>query len=224
MFPSMIPALLGTKVGMTRILADGGRAEPVTVVKCGPCVVLQVKTKESDGYDAVQLGYDDVKPHRSTKPMIGHAAKVGSGPKRVVREVRLNEPTDVSAGDVLTVELFAASVKGLVDVTGVTKGKGFAGVMKRHGFGGMGASHGTERKHRSPGSIGANAPGATGRGIKKGKRMSGQLGNVRRTQRAVELLRIDPEHDLLLIRGSVPGPDGGAVFVRGSKKSKAKKG
>lgn len=220
----MIPALLGTKVGMTRMIAEGGRAEPVTVVKCGPCVVLQVKTKESDGYDAVQLGFDDVKPHRSTKPMIGHAAKVGSGPKRVVREVRLSEPTDVSPGDVVTVDVFAESVPGLLDVVGVTKGKGYAGVMKRHGFGGKEASHGTERKHRSAGSIGGHAPGATGRGIKKGLRMAGQLGNVRRTQRAVELLKIDPEHDLMLIRGSVPGPTGGAVFVRSSKKTKTAKG
>lgn len=214
----MIPTLLATKIGMTHILLEHGRAEPVTVVKGGPCVVLQVKTKERDGYDAVQLGYGDVKPHRSTKPLIGHASKAGTGPKRVTREVRLTGPADVSAGDVLTVEQFATKVNGLVDVTGITKGKGFAGVMKRHGFGGKSASHGTERKHRSAGSIGGHAPGALGRGVKKGKRMAGHMGDVRCTVRAIQLLKVDTEHGLLLLRGSVPGPAGGTLWIRISNK------
>jgi len=208
---------------MTRVIGTDGRAEPVTVVKCGPCVVLQVKSKDTDGYDAVQLGFEDVKPHRSTKPLIGHAAKVGTGPKRFAREIRLTEPADVSAGDVVTVDVFAEDPLGFVDVTGTTKGKGYAGVMKLHGFGGMEASHGTERKHRSSGSIGGHAPGATGRGIKKGMRMSGRMGNVRRTVRAIELVKVDAENDLLLIRGSVPGPNGATVFVRRSKKTKEKR-
>ncbi len=214
----MIPALLGIKIGMTRILGEKGQAETVTVVKGGPCVVLQVKCKKTDGYDAIQLGYGDVKPHRSTRALIGHAAKAGTGPKRFIREVRLTEPAAVSAGDVMTVEQFAGQTLGWVDVTGITKGKGFAGVMKRHGFGGKGASHGTERKHRSAGGIGGHAPAGLGRSVKKGKRMAGHMGSVSRTARAVKLLKVDAEHDLLLLRGSVPGPAGCMVFIRKSNK------
>jgi len=217
----MTPALIGTKVGMTQILGDRGVVEPVTVVKLGPCVVLQVKTKESDGYDAIRLGFGDVKPHRSTKPLIGVAAKAGVGPKRVIREVRLAEPATHSPGDVLTVEGFSGESddsRVFVDVTGVTKGRGFTGAMARYGFGGQEAAHGVERKHRAPGSIGGHAPGATGRGIKKGKKMAGHAGHARRTAASLRLIRVDPEHDLMLIRGSVPGPNGGVVLVRRSKK------
>ncbi len=210
--------IMGTKLGMTRVLGENGVIEPVTVVKAGPCVVLQVKTLESDGYNAVQLGFGDVKPHRSTKPMIGHAAKAGAGPKGTVREMRLAEPATQSPGDVVTVEQFAEAKVGHVDVTGVTKGKGFAGGMKRHGFGGFPASHGTERKHRAPGSIASHAPGATGRGIKKGKRMPGHMGAVRKTMSSLRLLGVDAENGLLLIRGSVPGPIGTVVTVRSAKK------
>lgn len=210
----MVVALLGTKVGMTRILGETGVVEPVTVVRAGPCVVLQVKTKEKDGYDAVQLGFADVKPHRSTKPLIGHAGKAGTGPKRYCREVRLEEAASVSQGDVLTVEQFTAGNVGYVDVIGTTKGKGYQGVMKRHGFGGMPASHGTERKHRSPGGIGASAPRGTGRSVKKGKRMAGHMGHVRATSSSLRLLKVDPENDLLLVRGSVPGPAGALLFVK----------
>jgi large subunit ribosomal protein L3 len=216
----MIPALLGTKVGMTQIVRENGAAEPVTVVKAGPCVVLQVKSKETDGYDAVQLGFGDVKPHRSTKPMIGHAASASTGPKHVVREIRLSESSDVSRSDVLTVEQFTAGDVVFVDVTGISKGKGFTGVMKRHGFGGLGASHGVERKHRSAGSIGGGGAGPTGRGVRKGKRMAGQHGNVRRTVIGLRLVSVDPENNLMVIRGSIPGPNGSIVFVRQSKKTK----
>ncbi len=214
----MTPAILGTKIGMTRVLGERGTAEPATVVKAGPCVVLQVRSKEIDGYDAVQLGYEEVKPHRSTKPLIGHAAVAGTGPKRTIREIRLAEPSEVSRGDVLTVEQFTDGEVSYVDVTGVTKGKGFAGVMKRHGFGGKEASHGVERKHRSGGSIGGNAPGATGRGVKKGKKMAGHMGHVRVTMGGLRLLKVDPENQLLVIRGSVPGPNGSVVLIRVSKK------
>ncbi len=209
----MVAALLAKKVGMTRIIADNGVVEPVTVVRAGPCVVLQIKTKDKDGYDAIQLGFEDVKPHRSTKPLIGHAAKAGTGPKQFTREVRLEEPAAVSMGDVLTVEQFTAGDVGHVDVSGTTKGKGFQGVMKRHGFGGMPASHGTERKHRGPGGIGASAPRGTGRSVKKGKRMSGHMGHVRQTSSSLRLLKVDTKNHLLLIRGSVPGPVGGLLFV-----------
>ncbi len=214
----MAAGLLGTKIGMTRVLGERGVMETVTVVKAGPCVVLQVKRNESDGYDAIQLGFGDAKPHRSTKPMIGHAAKAGAGPKRVVREIRLLEPAEVSPGDVITVEQFTQESVGHVDVTGITKGKGFAGGMKRHGFGGLCASHGTERKHRSPGGIGSHAPGGTGRGIKKGKHMAGHMGSVRRTSSSLRLIKVDAEHDLMVIRGSIPGPNGSLVMIRQSKK------
>jgi len=214
----MVPAMLGTKIGMTRILSESGVVEPVTVVRAGPCVVLQVKTKETDGYDAVQLGFDDVKPHRSTKPMIGHAAKAGTGPKRYVREVRMTKTPTVSPGDVVRVEQFAGGDVKHVDVTATTKGKGFQGVMKRHGFGGMPASHGTERKHRTSGGIGSSAPRGTGRSVKKGKRMSGHMGDMRCTISCLRLLKVDAENDLLLIRGSVPGPPGGLLLVRRSVK------
>ncbi len=214
----MRPALLGTKIGMTQIPGDRGRVEPVTVVKAGPCVVLQVKSKEVDGYDAVQLGYGEVKPHRSTKPMIGHAAKASTGPKGVVREIRLTEPATVSRGDVLTVEQFADGAVAYVDVIATTKGKGFAGVMKRHGFGGKEASHGVERKHRSAGSIGGGGAGPTGRGVRKGKRMAGHMGHVRCTVSSLRVVKVDPDNDLMVVRGSIPGPNGAVVFVCQAKK------
>jgi len=214
----MIPAMLCTKIGMTRVLDERGMAEPVTVIKAGPCVVLQVKSEQTDGYNAVQLGFVDVKPHRSTKPMIGHAAKASTGPKRYVREIRLFEAPKETAGEVITVDQFKTGDVKYVDVTGMTKGKGFQGVMKRHGFGGMCASHGTERKHRSPGGIGAGAPRGHGRAVKKGKRMAGHMGDVRQTMTNLSLLKVDAENDLLLVRGSVPGANGSLLVVRQSKK------
>jgi large subunit ribosomal protein L3 len=214
----MTAALLGKKIGMTSVLDERGVVEPVTVVKAGPCVVLQVKDEKTDGYDALQLGFEDVKPHRSTKPLIGHAAKASTGPKRVCREVRLSEPAEVSRGDVLTVESFSSGEVSYVDVSGTTKGKGFAGVMKRHKFGGKEASHGVERKHRSAGSIGGHADLGLGRGVKKGKRMAGHLGDVNRTISSLKLVKVDVENDLLLIGGSIPGAKGTVVLVRQAKK------
>lgn len=215
----MIAAILGKKVGMTQVYDDQGNIVPVTVIQAGPCTVMQVKSAGAkDGYEAVQLGFQDVKPHRSTKPMIGHAATAGTGPKAFVREVRLNGATEAKPGDVVTVGVFEEKNVRFVDVVGTTKGAGTAGVMRRHGFGGQPNSHGTERKHRSPGAIGAMA-GQRGRGrcIKKGKRMAGQMGVDRRTARSQKLVRIDRENDLLLVQGSVPGPNGGFVMVRQSK-------
>ena len=158
--------ILGKKIGMRRVLDESGQVEPVTVVQAGPCVVLQVKTRETDGYDAVQLGFEDCKPHRSTLPLIGHAAKAGTGPKRFVREIRLDAPAEVACGDVVTVQQFADAGVSFVDVAGTTKGCGFTGVMKRWGFGGKEASHGVERKHRSAGSIGGHADTGSGRGVR----------------------------------------------------------
>jgi len=214
----MAAALLGKKIGMTRVYTEDGVSVPVTVIQAGPCSVLQVKKGDSaDGYDSVQLGFEDLKPHRSTLPMIGHAAGAGTGPKRFIREVRMKEAPAASEGDVWTVEVFAEAKTRYVDVIGTTKGRGFAGVMKRHGFGGQPGSHGTERKHRSPGGIGGSAGRGLGRCVKKGKRMAGQMGNVRRTVKNQELVKVDKENNLLLVRGSVPGPNGGYVIVRQAK-------
>ena len=216
----MVPFLLGRKVGMTQVYDESGTVVPVTVIQAGPCTVLQVRTRAHDGYEAVQLGFEDVRPHRSTRPMIGHAARAGTAPKRFIREVRLAEPTDKVPGDRVTVAIFEEAGVEYVDVTGTTKGRGFAGTMRRYGFGGQPASHGTERKHRSPGSIGGHAPGALGRGIKKGKRMAGQYGHASRTAQNQRLVAVDKERNLLLVRGSVPGPNGGMVTIRRARAGK----
>jgi large subunit ribosomal protein L3 len=214
----MIPAILGRKVGMTQIFDPSGARIPVTLVEAGPCVVMRVKTSDSkDDYDAVQLGFDDVKPHRATMAEIGLARKAKTAPKRFVREIRLPEATDKAVGEMVTVDIFSENDVKYVDVVAVSKGKGFQGVMKRWGFGGQPASHGTERKHRSPGSINGHATYLGGGRIKKGKRMAGQTGNKRVTARCQALVDVDSENNVLLIKGSVPGPNGGYVVVRKSK-------
>ncbi len=215
----MLPAILGRKVGMTQIFAPDGAKVPVTIVEAGPCVVLQVKRADGrDGYNSVQLGFGDVKPHRATIADIGHARKAQTSPKRFVREIRLLEPTDRNVGDTITVDAFTAGKVEWVDVIGTTIGKGFQGAMKRHGFGGQPGSHGTERKHRSPGSISGHAQNrGTSGAMKKGKRMAGHMGAVRATARCQKLVAVDPEHNYMLIKGSVPGPKGGLVVVRKSK-------
>ena len=212
--------LLGKKVGMTQIYDELGQMVPVTVIQAGPCVVMQVKTSESDGYNAVQLGFEDVKPSRRKKPEVGHTGKANTTPKKFIREMRL--PADAEAeykqGDSITVSVFEKA--SFVDVTGTSKGKGFAGVMKRYGFGGFPASHGTERKHRAPGSISSFASNAGhGAGPKKGKRMAGHLGNVRVTMKNHKLVSIDEDKNLLVIKGSVPGPAGGYCIIRTAQKA-----
>jgi large subunit ribosomal protein L3 len=211
----MTPALLGLKVGMTRIYDDKGNVVPVTIVECGPCAVTQVKTVESDGYNAVQMGFGNIKAKFSTMPLIGHTAKAGVGPQKHFREIRLKDAPDVAPGATLNVSIFN-EVK-FVDVIGKSKGKGFAGAMKRHHFGGQPASHGTERKHRSPGSI---ASRAANRGFvgkpKKGLRMAGHMGSDRVTARNHAVVKIDPEKNLMLIKGALPGPNGGLLFIRKS--------
>jgi large subunit ribosomal protein L3 len=207
---------------MTRIYDEKGAVVPVTVVEAGPCSVTQVKTTETDGYFAVQLGFGDVKPRHSTFPLMGHCAKAGVAPLRHFREIRLKEPTTLALGATVGVDLFN-EVK-FVDVTGVSKGKGTAGVMKRHHFGGQCASHGTERKHRSPGSI---ASRATWRGQcgkpKKGLRMAGHMGMDTVTTTNHCLVKIDKENNLLLIKGALPGPNGALLFVRKAITAKVKK-
>ncbi len=211
--------ILGKKVGMTRVYDESGKLVPVTVIAAGPCTVMQVKTVESDGYSAVQLGYDDVKPARRKKPAVGHASRANSSPKRFVREWRMPAGTEpeYSAGDSLTVSLFEGIES--VDVIGTSKGKGFAGVMKRHGFAGFPASHGTERKHRAPGSIASFASNAGhGGSPKKGKRMAGHMGDDRVTTKNHSLLGIDTEKNLLIVKGAIPGAAGNYCVVRTAKK------
>ena len=218
--------LLGTKVGMTRVL-EGGKSLPVTVLRVGPCIVTQVKTAEKDGYAGVQIGYGEMKPRNSTIPGIGHDAKAGTAPKRTHREFRVT--ADDAARFELGKELTVKDLEGtlFVDVTATSKGKGFAGVMKRYHFKGMFASHGTERKHRSPGSIGSlGSNRGYGGGLLKGKKMAGHMGAERVTVRSLDVVKIEPERNLLLVKGPVPGPNNGTVMVRPAVrlyKSKAKK-
>ncbi len=212
--------LLGKKVGMTQVYDEAGKLLPVTVIQAGPCVVMQVKTAETDGYNAVQLGFDDVKPSRRKNPQVGHAQKANTTPKKFVKEMRLPEETETEykVGDSITVSVFEENK--LVDVVSTSKGKGFAGVMKRHGFGGFPASHGTERKHRAPGSISSFASDAGHGGKpKKGKKMPGHMGNRRITTKNHRLVAIDEEKNLLVVKGAVPGPAGGYCLVRSAKKA-----
>jgi len=203
---------------MTQVYDQKDQVVPVTVIQAGPCVVLDVRQKDRDGYEAVQMGFDDVKVKNAPAGIIGHCAKTGNKPKRFIREFRMTGAADHKCGDVVSVEVFEANEVKFVDVTGTSKGRGFQGVMKRHGFGGQPDSHGTERKHRSPGSIGSHG---TDRGhggdIKKGKKMAGHMGHERVTIRNQELFGVVKEQNLLLVKGAVPGPDGGYVMVRASK-------
>ncbi len=222
----MSAALLGRKLGMTRYFTADGVNVPVTVIEAGPCTVTQVKTTGNDGYSAVQLGFGEVRPRNSTMQIMGHDAKAGAGPKRAHRELRL--PDDKSAasfqlGQTLDVTVFQAV--RFVDVIGTSKGKGFAGVMKRHRFKGMPASHGTERKHRCPGSLSGHA---TNRGWgpkpRSGKRMAGHMGSDQVTIRSLDVVHIDPQRNLLLVKGPVPGPNQGILFIRAARRLYGRKG
>ena len=219
--------LLGKKLGMTRVYTDKGVSVPVTAIEVGPCVVTQLRTKEKDGYTAVQIGFEDVAPRNSTIPVIGHDHKAGTTPKRHHCEFRVSEKdlANYTMGQVLTVA--ALEKIAFVDVVGTSKGKGFAGVMKRHHFKGLFASHGTERKHRSPGSIGGHASNrGFGGGLKKGKRMPGHMGDERVTARCLDVIKIDGDKGIILVKGAVPGPNNGTVVVRNAKRlsrSKQKK-
>lgn len=213
-----IKGILGTKLGMTQIF-DDTRAIPVTVIKAGPCFVAQVKTEEKDGYSAVQLAFGTTRPNGLTKPEQGHFDKHGGQTGRHVVEIRTDDAGSYEPGQELRADVFEAGERA--DVVGVSKGKGFAGVMKRHGFSGLSSSHGTERKHRSPGAIGACA---TPSRVFKGMRMAGQMGNERVTVLNLEVVRADAERNLLLLRGAIPGPEGGLVMVRSAVKAPAAKG
>ncbi|MFI6328074.1 50S ribosomal protein L3 [Micromonospora chersina] len=213
-----VKGILGAKLGMTQVW-DNNRVVPVTVVQAGPCVVSQVRSADKDGYSAVQLAYGAIDPRKVKKPIAGHYAKADVAPRRHIVELRTSDAADYSPGQEVTVEEFPAGVT--IDVTGKTKGKGYAGPMKRHGFHGLRASHGVERKHRSPGSIGACAtPGR----VFKGTRMAGRMGGVRYTVQNLTVQAVDTENNLLLVRGAIPGPKGALVLVRTAAKTKAKKG
>ena len=211
-----VKGILGAKLGMTQVW-DNGKVVPVTVVQAGPCVVTQVRTPDKDGYSAVQLAYGAIDPRKVNKPESGHFAKADVAPRRFLVELRTTDASDYELGSEVTVEAFEPGQT--VDVTGKTKGKGFAGVMKRHGFHGLKASHGVERKHRSPGSIGACAtPGR----VFKGVRMAGRMGGVRYTAQGLTIQAVDVEQNLILVRGAIPGPKGSLVLLRTAAKAKAK--
>jgi large subunit ribosomal protein L3 len=212
-----VKGILGAKLGMTQVW-DNNKVVPVTVVQAGPCVVTQVRTTEADGYAAVQLAYGAIDPRKVSKPKSGHYAKAGVSPRRHIVELRTTDATEYELGQEVTVEAFEVGTP--IDVTGKTKGKGFAGVIKRHGFHGLKASHGVERKHRSPGSIGACAtPGRVFKGVK----MAGRMGGKRFTVQNLTVQAVDTENNLLLVRGAVPGPKGALILVRtAAKKGGAK--
>ncbi|KRO36215.1 MAG: 50S ribosomal protein L3 [Actinobacteria bacterium BACL15 MAG-120619-bin91] len=210
---SSIKGVLGKKLGMTQVFDANNKMVPVTVVEAGPCVVTQIRTPEKDGYSAVQIAFGAIDPKKITKPLAGHFAKAGVTPRRSVAELRTLDTSNYTVGQEIGATVFAAGE--LVDATGTSTGKGTAGVMKRHGFGGLGSSHGVDRKHRMPGSIGAcSTPGR----VFKGMRMSGVMGGVRVTTQNLVVHSVDADRNLLLIKGSVPGPDGQLVFIRSAAK------
>lgn len=229
--------LLGRKVGMSQIYLEDGKVVPVTVLECGPCTILQVRTEDRDGYHALQLGFQDKKRKQATQPERGHVMKADTEPKRFVREIRQEGPVQLdprtligkgavepaegeTPGPVDAVEGMTLSVKvfqeiGRVDITGISKGRGYTGVVKRHGFKGLRASHGVQRMHRHPGSSGPSAdPSRTQKGIRK----PGQFGNTRVTVRNLEVVRVDPENNLLLVKGAIPGHNSGFVVIRQTNK------
>ena len=210
---SSIKGVLGKKLGMTQVFDANNKMVPVTVVEAGPCVVTQIRTPEKDGYSAVQIAFGAIDPKKISKPLAGHFAKAGVTPRRSVAELRTLDTSNYTVGQEIGATVFAAGE--LVDATGTSTGKGTAGVMKRHGFGGLGSSHGVDRKHRMPGSIGAcSTPGR----VFKGMRMSGVMGGVRVTTQNLVVHSVDADRNLLLIKGSVPGPDGQLVFIRSAAK------
>ena len=214
-----IKGVLGEKLGMTQVFDDANRVVPVTVVKAGPCIVTQVRTVERDGYSAVQLAFGAIDPRKVNKPETGHFSKAGVTPRRHLVELRTQSAGEYEVGQEVGADVFEAGVR--VDVVGRSKGKGTAGVVKRHGFKGLGASHGTQRKHRSPGSIGGCAtPGR----VFKGLRMAGRMGYERTTTQNLTVHAVDAENGLLLVKGAVPGPIGGLVLVRTAVKANLAKG
>ncbi len=218
----MSKTLLGRKIGMSRYFLEDGTNIPVTIVEAGPCVITQVKSEETDGYNALQIGFEDIRPGLATMPIIGHDAKASTPPKRFHREVRLEDETDLELGQKIDVSEFEDVM--FVDIVGTSKGKGFQGGMKRHHFKGLEASHGVKRAHRRVGSINGHATNlGTGPKPKKGKRMPGQMGNKQITCRSLPVISIDSERNLLLVKGAIPGPNNGMVLIREAKRLNRKK-
>ncbi|MEO7804685.1 MAG: 50S ribosomal protein L3 [Actinomycetota bacterium] len=209
--------IMGEKVGMTQVFDEQSRVVPVTVIKAGPCRVSMIKTTETDGYSAIQLTFGEVAEKRLTKPEAGHLKKAGVPTARHLTELRIADVSGFELGQEVRADIFAKGERA--DVTGISKGKGFAGVMKRHNFKGKSASHGTDRKHRSPGSIGACA---TPSRVFKGMRMAGHMGHERVTVLGLEVVATDAERNLLLVRGAIPGPNGGIVVVRSTVRGPSK--
>ncbi|MAU82277.1 50S ribosomal protein L3 [Gordonia sp. Z-3] len=210
--------ILGTKLGMTQVFDENNRVVPVTVIQAGPNVITQLRTADRDGYTAVQLAYGAIDPRKVNKPVAGQYAKAGVTPRRHLAEIRIADVSELEIGQELTAEIFENGTK--VDVTGTSKGKGFAGAMKRHGFSGLGASHGAHRVHRAPGSIGGCAtPGR----VFKGMRMAGRMGNDTVTTQNLTVHAVDAEAGLLLIKGAIPGRKGGIVVIRDAVKGGATK-
>ncbi|MCS4535705.1 50S ribosomal protein L3 [Corynebacterium sp. HS2168-gen11] len=211
-----IKGILGTKLGMTQIFDEDNRVVPVTVVEAGPCVVTQIRTEEIDGYSAIQIAYGDIDPRKVNKPGTGHFNKAGVTPRRHVAELRMDDTSAYEVGQEVTAAIFEGVT--FVDVTGTSKGKGYAGAMKRHGFSGQGAAHGNQAAHRRVGGIGACAtPGR----IFKGKRMAGRMGSDRVTTQNLKIQKIDAESNLILIKGAIPGNRGGIVTVKTAVKGGA---
>ena len=209
----MQKGLIGKKLGMTQLFDANGNVVPVTVIEAGPCVVAQKKTVENDGYDAVQIGYGDLKASKTNKPMKGHFAKNDVAPKKVLREFRLADCAAVNVGDVLKADIFAEGES--VDVRGTSKGKGYAGVIKRWNFSRLKESHGTGPVHRHGGSLGVIDPAR----VFKGKKMAGHLGNERVTVQNLKVVKIDAENNIIAVKGAVPGPKGGIVVIFDSVKA-----
>ena len=209
----MFKGLIGRKIGMTQIFDENGAAVPVTLLEAGPCFVSQVKTVATDGYNAVQLAFGEVKPKRLSKAHLGHLGKNNLPPVRVLREFRIKNVEDIKAGDVLNASVFEAGEH--VDVVGISKGKGFAGAVKRHGFRGGPRTHGQSDRLRAPGS--SSSTTTPGR-VFKGKRGPGRMGNERVTSSNIRVVLVDPERNLIAVSGSVPGPKGGTVFIKEARK------
>ncbi|HID61414.1 MAG TPA: 50S ribosomal protein L3 [Anaerolineae bacterium] len=205
--------ILGKKVGMTQVFDERGEVIPVTIIEAGPCFVTQVKTPERDGYAAVQLGFEEVKPKRLTRPQLAHLHKNQLPPLRHLREIRVSDVSQYEEGQKIRVSIF--DVGDRVDVTGTSKGRGFAGVVKRHGFGGGPRTHGQSDRHRAPGSIGA---GTTPGRVYKGMRMAGRMGNARVTVQNLQVVLVDPERNLLAVKGAVPGARNGLLIIREARK------
>lgn len=205
--------ILGRKLGMTQIFDEKGEVIPVTVIEAGPCYVTQVKAQKSDGYRAIQIGFEEVKPKRLTKGQQGHLERENLPLLRHLREIRIREDADPKAGQQIIVDIFQVGER--VDIVGKSKGRGFAGTIKRHGFHRQPRTHGQSDRERAPGSIGATT--GTGR-VFKGKRMAGRMGNARVTSQNLLVALVDPERNLLAVRGSVPGPKGGLVLVKPARK------